>query len=263
MRHHDQQLTDPDVVRSHPVPVPEQDGAPDRTAARRDDEIAPDPRDEPGYDTERRDPNAYVDDAAYADLDATDAKRNPTDPTGDHKVDGRAAGVNGFRDELRAVPDDTVAVDDRPSAGAGPEPDPVPADDRPDTGDDRPDTVAVDDDRTEPTGADRTDAGPAGGAGLMPGDVPGEPVAVLIPADAAQALRERWREVQLRFVDDPRAAAGEAQDLVEEAVQALAAALAAQKDDLGGWRSSGDEDTERLRVTVRRYRDFLDRLLDT
>ncbi|MDG4828871.1 hypothetical protein O7627_06070 [Solwaraspora sp. WMMD1047] len=97
---------------------------------------------------------------------------------------------------------------------------------------------------------------------LLPGAVPAAPVATLLAADAAQGFRDRWREVQLRFVDDPRAAAGEAQGLAEEAIEALAAALAAQKDELGGWQDGSADDTEQLRVVVRRYRDFLDKILD-
>ncbi|WP_406078458.1 hypothetical protein [Micromonospora sp. NBC_00858] len=85
--------------------------------------------------------------------------------------------------------------------------------------------------------------------------------AALLDADTAQAFRDRWRDVQLRFVDDPQAAAAEAQALVEEAIQALASALAAQKTTLGGWQDAGSADTEHLRVAVRRYRDFLDRVL--
>ncbi|RLP99134.1 hypothetical protein [Micromonospora sp. CV4] len=85
--------------------------------------------------------------------------------------------------------------------------------------------------------------------------------ATLLDADAAQRFRDRWRDVQLRFVDDPQAAAGEAQSLVEEAIQALASALAAQKNELGGWQDAGSADTEQLRMAVRRYRDFLDRVL--
>ncbi|SIN16744.1 hypothetical protein [Micromonospora cremea] len=85
--------------------------------------------------------------------------------------------------------------------------------------------------------------------------------ATLLDADTAQRFRDRWRDVQLRFVDDPHAAAGEAQSLVEEAIQALASALAAQKNALGGWQDAGSADTEELRMAVRRYRDFLDRVL--
>ncbi|MFJ6165670.1 hypothetical protein ACIQH6_11175 [Micromonospora orduensis] len=85
--------------------------------------------------------------------------------------------------------------------------------------------------------------------------------ATLLDADSAQGFRDRWRDVQLRFVDDPHAAAGEAQALVEEAIQALSSALAAQKTTLGGWQDAGSADTEQLRMAVRNYRDFLDRVL--
>ncbi|MEU4553431.1 hypothetical protein EV382_3987 [Micromonospora violae] len=90
--------------------------------------------------------------------------------------------------------------------------------------------------------------------------VAAEPATLLDP-DTAQGFRDRWRDVQLRFVDDPQAAAGEAQSLVEEAIQALSSALAAQKTTLGGWQDAGSADTEQLRMAVRNYRDFLDRVL--
>ncbi|WP_436837652.1 hypothetical protein [Micromonospora rifamycinica] len=101
-------------------------------------------------------------------------------------------------------------------------------------------------------------AAEAGGPGT--GNVPSD-AATLFEADAAQGFRDRWRDVQLRFVDDPRAAAGEAQSLVEEAIRSLSEALAAQKERLGGWQGAGEADTEQLRVAVRQYRDFLDRVL--
>jgi hypothetical protein len=86
----------------------------------------------------------------------------------------------------------------------------------------------------------------------------GEPIAGLWGEGAVQGYRDRWREVQLRFVDDPPAAVREANLLVEEAVGALTAELSRQQEALRGW--SG-EDTEELRAVIRRHRDFLDRLL--
>jgi hypothetical protein len=101
---------------------------------------------------------------------------------------------------------------------------------------------------------------PAVDTPAAPGAAPAveEPVAGLWGEGTAQGYRDRWREVQLRFVDDPAGAAREANQLVEEAVGALTAELSRQKESLGGW--SG-EDTEELRSVVRRHRDFLDRLL--
>lgn len=96
----------------------------------------------------------------------------------------------------------------------------------------------------------------------MPADASADPAApAFFATDEADAFRSRWRDVQLRFVDDPHAAAGEAQGLVTEAVEALTAALTAQRDELGGWTNAGPEDTEQLRMVVRRYRDLLDRVL--
>ncbi|MGW5672804.1 hypothetical protein ACWEVO_33585, partial [Micromonospora sp. NPDC003776] len=109
-----------------------------------------------------------------------------------------------------------------------------------------------------------TDAGVADAAAPAarptPGAVPAD-AATLFAPEAAQGFRDRWRDVQLRFVDDPKAAVGEAQALVDEAMDALAAALREQKSKLGGWQESGSADTEQLRVAVRGYRDFLDRVL--
>ncbi|MEV4388410.1 hypothetical protein AB0J68_22290 [Micromonospora sp. NPDC049580] len=110
---------------------------------------------------------------------------------------------------------------------------------------------------TGAAGASLESAGTSRPAGST---VAAEP-ATLLDGDTAQGFRDRWRDVQLRFVDDPHAAAGEAQALVEEAIQALASALAAQKNTLGGWQDAGSADTEQLRMAVRNYRDFLDRVL--
>ncbi|MDG4805053.1 hypothetical protein [Micromonospora sp. WMMD980] len=116
------------------------------------------------------------------------------------------------------------------------------------------------------TAAAGTVAGGAAGATLAgaerptPGAVPGD-AATLFAADAAQGFRDRWRDVQLRFVDDPKAAVGEAESLVEEAIEALSTALREQRTKLGAWQESGSSDTEQLRVAVRGYRDFLDRVL--
>jgi hypothetical protein len=98
-------------------------------------------------------------------------------------------------------------------------------------------------------------------AELSPGDVAIDPVAALWPAEAAEALRERWRDLQLRFVDDPHNAAAEADFLVGEAIETLTSSLASLRGDLANWRSEGGGDTERLRVAVQGYRGFLDRIL--
>lgn len=81
--------------------------------------------------------------------------------------------------------------------------------------------------------------------------------APFFPAADTQPLRDRWRDVQLRFVDDPKGATADASGLVDEAVDKLAAAL---RDHRGSF-AKGSEDTEVLRLEFRNYRDILDRLL--
>lgn len=82
-------------------------------------------------------------------------------------------------------------------------------------------------------------------------------VATLFGADA-QSFRDRWRDVQLRFVDSPKEATAEAATMVDEAVERLTNALKDQKANLTG----GGDDTEKLRVELRGYRELLNRILD-
>lgn len=91
---------------------------------------------------------------------------------------------------------------------------------------------------------------------------PEEEAVTLWPPDAVHDFQQRWREVQLRFVDDPRAAADEAQELVSEVLDRFSSAVTTRKSELDGWRDADGADTERMRTVVRRYRKLLDRLLE-
>ncbi|BBH66406.1 hypothetical protein ACTI_30910 [Actinoplanes sp. OR16] len=99
-------------------------------------------------------------------------------------------------------------------------------------------------------GTDTDQATPVAATGIS-GPAP------FFPTAETQTLKERWRDVQLRFVDDPKGATGEAAQLVDEAVDKLTTALRDQRGSL----AKGTEDTEALRVELRAYRDILDRLL--
>ncbi|WP_436971530.1 hypothetical protein [Micromonospora vinacea] len=198
-------------------------------------------RADPTAELHRRD--AYVDDSADADNrtdldDRTDADTSARTVVPPGSTDGdpeRRGDLTGDRGAATAG-----------AAGYGsatPEMVDPDADGEPAPGDD-----------TSPTLESAGTSRPAGST------VAAEP-ATLLDTDTAQGFRDRWRDVQLRFVDDPQAAAGEAQSLVEEAIQALSSALAAQKTTLGGWQDAGSADTEQLRMAVRNYRDFLDRVL--
>jgi hypothetical protein len=93
-----------------------------------------------------------------------------------------------------------------------------------------------------------------------PGDLDESAIA-LWPDGTAERLREQWRDLQVRFVDDPTGAVAGAKDLVTEAVQDLADALLAAQAELDPYKSTDRADTESMRVAMRRYREFLDRVL--
>jgi hypothetical protein len=86
-------------------------------------------------------------------------------------------------------------------------------------------------------------------------------VALLAEAEAQQ-LRSRWAEVQTGFVDEPRQAVQQADELVAEIIKKLAQTFAAERAQLEGqWTGGGDVSTEDLRLALQRYRSFFDRLL--
>jgi hypothetical protein len=100
-----------------------------------------------------------------------------------------------------------------------------------------------------------------GGGQEQPGD--GADVALLAPADE-ERFRQRWRDVQARFVDDPQEAVQTADGLVAELMQSLASGFSGHKGRLEAqWQSGGTPDTEELRQALQRYRSFFNRLLST
>ncbi len=78
----------------------------------------------------------------------------------------------------------------------------------------------------------------------------------------AEGLRARWNDIQVGFVDEPRAAVQKADSLVAETIKHLAESFAGSRRELEGeWDREGDVSTETLRVALQRYRSFFNRLL--
>lgn len=94
---------------------------------------------------------------------------------------------------------------------------------------------------------------------FKPGDAPAATVTPIWSDDSARDFRDRWREAQLSFVDDPQKAADDIRTLVDESVEALTVALASQREQLDSWPDN--RDTEQYRMVVQRYRTFFERLL--
>jgi hypothetical protein len=147
----------------------------------------------------------------------------------------------------------------------------------------------VDDDRDGDAAreAERPDAistGLPGGEGAQAASMAGEQAMVLqerdgeasrIPAAMSNSPRadfqvfgpgepdgyhSRWESIQLGFVDDPKAAATEADTVVGELLGRLTERRRALRDELNR-QSEQDVDTESMRVAVRNYRALFQRLV--
>jgi hypothetical protein len=89
-----------------------------------------------------------------------------------------------------------------------------------------------------------------------------EPVTQLFAAEDAAGYRTRWGAIQTGFVDEPRRAVEEADTLVAEVMKRLAEGFANERRELEArWEKTEQVSTEGLRLAMRRYRTFFERLL--
>ena len=84
----------------------------------------------------------------------------------------------------------------------------------------------------------------------------------LFADDEMVGLRARWDSVQASFVDDPKECVQKADGLVSDVVDQLTSSFAHARSRLEGQWARGEEaSTEDLRIALKRYREFFDRLL--
>ncbi|MDT5348049.1 MAG: hypothetical protein QOH91_1336 [Mycobacterium sp.] len=84
----------------------------------------------------------------------------------------------------------------------------------------------------------------------------------LFSDDELAGHRARWDNVQAGFVDDPKECVHKADGLVSDVVDQLTAGFAETRSRLEEQWDRGEQvSTEALRVALRRYRDFFERLL--
>lgn len=94
------------------------------------------------------------------------------------------------------------------------------------------------------------------------GSQPEENSPPLFEQDALEEFRSSWGAIQTGFVDSPGGAVKQADELVAAVMKRLAELFADERANLElAWAKGDDVSTEDLRVALRRYRAFFDRLL--
>ncbi|AWK72493.1 hypothetical protein CBI38_13810 [Rhodococcus oxybenzonivorans] len=84
----------------------------------------------------------------------------------------------------------------------------------------------------------------------------------LFGEDELSVLRSRWDEVQAGFVDDPRECVQKADGLVSDVVDRITTGFSESRSRLEEQWARGEEgSTEDLRLALKRYREFFQRLL--
>jgi hypothetical protein len=87
-------------------------------------------------------------------------------------------------------------------------------------------------------------------------------LAPLFLPDVAKEFRSRWDTVQRGFVDDPRQAVRQGDELVVQVMKSLGETFSHERAALEGQvNQTGNASTETLRIALRRYRSFFERLL--
>ena len=89
-----------------------------------------------------------------------------------------------------------------------------------------------------------------------------EQLAPLFSPDAAKEFRSRWDAIQSSFVDDPKQAVRQGDELVAQVLKSLTETFSNERSRLEGQLDQSDKaSTENLRVALRRYRSFFEHLL--
>jgi hypothetical protein len=84
----------------------------------------------------------------------------------------------------------------------------------------------------------------------------------LLSTELSSEFQVRWERIQTQFDDQPRGAVEDADQLVATVMQKLAEGFAGERERLEAqWGRGEDISTEDLRMALRRYRSFFQRLL--
>jgi hypothetical protein len=101
----------------------------------------------------------------------------------------------------------------------------------------------------------------ATGTSTGTGGTAGSDLERLVPAARVEEYTSRWDSVKGEFVDEPRQAVAKADKLVGELLDELDQLFRKQRSDLEHGLDADETSTEDLRLALRKYRSFFDRLL--
>src|SRR6266540_1929493 len=148
-------------------------------------------------------------------------------------------------------PDDEEAEEEEPAAGIALAPaTPLPRSGEAD------ETAAA-----EAEGGDGEAAAAGAGRAVLQADAsPALRSGALLATDA-EAVRRQFLDIQTGFVDEPRQAVEQAGELVEALHQKVLESLDAEREQLDEAIAGDEPSTEDLRVALRAYRAYVDRLL--
>jgi hypothetical protein len=86
--------------------------------------------------------------------------------------------------------------------------------------------------------------------------------ASLLNREESENFRTRWNEIQGKFVDEPRSAVEQADELVTEVIELITEMFNNEHRSLEAqWNKGNDVSTEDLRITLQRYRSFFNSLV--
>src|SRR6266498_3992062 len=102
---------------------------------------------------------------------------------------------------------------------------------------------------------------PSAGTAVASADATPAPRSGALLATDAEAVRRQFLDIQAGFVDEPRQAVEQAGELVEALHQKVLESLHAEREQLDDALAGEEPSTEDLRVALRAYRAYVDRLL--
>lgn len=89
-----------------------------------------------------------------------------------------------------------------------------------------------------------------------------ERLVALFEDEESSKFRTQWLNIQSKFVDNPRESVREADELVANVLKSVTMSFHNRRSSLEKeWNSGGNVSTEDMRLALKRYRSFFDRLL--